>query len=146
MQTQPASVHLYKWYDQTALVRSSIGAMAEAMLAGLLFSALVVLAALRNWRAALVALAIVPIAVLSTTLVLYLLGMTLNIMTLGGIAAAIGLLIDDVIVMIEHIARRAGAAGLERPRTAVLRAAREFLLPLFGSSLATIIIFVHWHS
>ena len=63
-------------------------------------------------------------------------------MTLGGIAAAIGLLIDDVIVMIEHIARRAGAPGAEHASTTVLGAAREFLQPLFGSSLATMIIFV----
>lgn len=142
MKGQPPTLHLYKWYDQTALVRSSIGAMAEAMLTGLAFAALVVLAALRNWRAAVVALAIVPIAVLATTLVLYLLGMTFNIMTLGGIAAAIGLLIDDAIVMIEHIARRAGAPGLGEPQAAVLPAAREFWAPLTGSSLATIIIFV----
>ena len=62
-------------------------------------------------------------------------------MTLGGIAAAIGLLIDDVIVMIEHIARRAGVPGLHEPHAVVLSAAREFLAPLTGSSLATIIIF-----
>lgn len=68
--------------------------------------------------------------------------MSFNIMTLGGIAAAIGLLIDDVIVMIEHIARRAGAPGLEQPQATVLLAAREFFVPLLGSSLATIVIFV----
>ena len=62
-------------------------------------------------------------------------------MTLGGIAAAIGLLIDDAIVMIEHIARRAGVPGLAERAGAVLPAAREFSAPLFGSSLATIIIF-----
>ena len=142
MQTQPKTIHLFKWYDQTELVRSSIGAVEEAILVGLVLAALVVLAFLRNWRVALVAMAIVPLAVLITVLLLYLLGMTFNIMTLGGIAAAIGLLIDDAIVMIEHIARRAGAPGLENANAAVLPAAREFLAPLFGSSLATIIIFV----
>ncbi|MGH8150060.1 MAG: efflux RND transporter permease subunit [Steroidobacteraceae bacterium] len=142
MKTQPASIHLYKWYDQTELVRSSIGAVEEAILIGLLFAALVVLGFLRNWRLALVAMTIVPLSVLVTVLVLYMLGMTFNIMTLGGIAAAIGLLIDDAIVMIEHIARRAGAVGLEAPATAILPAAREFLSPLLGSSLATVIIFI----
>ncbi|HEX4023444.1 MAG TPA: efflux RND transporter permease subunit [Steroidobacteraceae bacterium] len=142
MRTQPPSIQLYKWYDQTQLVRSSIGAMAEAILIGLAFAALVVLGALRNWRAAVVAMTVVPLAVLITVLVMYLLGMTFNIMTLGGVAAAIGLLIDDAIVMIEHIARRAGVPGLPQPHAAVLPAAREFLTPLFGSSLATVIIFI----
>jgi multidrug efflux pump subunit AcrB len=142
VRTQPASLHVYQWYDQTALVRSSISALTEAILIGLALAAIVVLAALRNLRAALIALAIVPIAVLGTTLLLSMLGATLNIMTLGGIAAAIGLLIDDAIVMIEHIARRAGAAGIDTPSAAVLPAAREFLPPLTGSSLATLIIFV----
>ncbi len=142
MRTQPKSIELYKWYDQTELVRSSIGAVEEAILVGLALAALVVFAFLRNWRVATVAIAIVPLSVLITVLLLYALGMTFNIMTLGGIAAAIGLLIDDAIVMIEHIARRAGAPALADANAAVLPAAREFLAPLLGSSLATIIIFI----
>ena len=142
MKTQPRSIQLYKWYDQTQLVSSSIAALEEAILIGLVFAALVLLAFLRNWRVTLVAMMVVPLSVLITVLLLSVLGMTFNIMTLGGIAAAIGLLIDDVIVMIEHIARRAGVPGIENPHATVLPAAREFLCPLFGSSLATIIIFV----
>ena len=142
MKTQPKSVHLYKWYDQTQLVRSSIGAVEEAILIGLVFAAFVVLGFLRNWRVTLVAMGIVPLSVLITVLLLYLLGMTFNIMTLGGIAAAIGILIDDAIVMIEHIARRTGIPDLADPNKKVLEAAREFVSPLFGSSLATIIIFI----
>jgi multidrug efflux pump subunit AcrB len=71
--------------------------------------------------------------------------MSFNIMTLGGIAAAVGLLIDDVIVMVEHIARRAGALaenGSAIGNTAILPASREFLRPLTGSSMATLIVFV----
>ena len=142
MKGQPKSIQLVKWYDQTELVRSSIGAVEEAIAIGLVFAALVIFAFLRNWRATLVAMMVVPLSVAITLLLLSALGMTFNIMTLGGIAAAIGLLIDDVIVMIEHIARRAGAPGIEQPQSAVLHAAREFLSPLFGSSLATVIIFL----
>ena len=142
MESQPKSIGLYKWYDQTELVRSSISAVEEAIAIGLVFAALVILAALRSWRVGLVALIVVPLSVLITILLLALLGLTFNIMTLGGIAAAIGLLIDDVIVVIEHIARRAGVPGLAEPRSAVLPAAREFYPPLLGSSLATIIIFL----
>ncbi len=142
MKTQPASIRLYEWYDQTQLVSSSISALEEAIVIGLVFAALVLLAFLRDWRVTLVAMMVVPASVLVTVLMLSVLGMTLNIMTLGGIAAAIGLLIDDVIVMIEHIARRAGAPGVRSPHATVLHAAREFLGPLFGSSLATTIIFI----
>jgi multidrug efflux pump subunit AcrB len=142
MKTQPASIKLLKWYDQTELVRSSIAAVEEAILIGLALSALVIFAFLRNARATLVAVTVVPLSVFITVLLLSLLGMTFNIMTLGGIAAAVGLLIDDAIVMIEHIARRAGVPGLAEPQRTVLEAGREFLQPLFGSSLATLIIFV----
>ena len=142
MKTQPKSVNLYKWYDQTELVRSSISAVEEAIGIGLIFAALVVLGFLRNWRVALVAMMVVPLSVLITILLFTVMGMSFNIMTLGGIAAAIGLLIDDVIVMTEHIARRAGVPDLAEPQGTVLLAAREFFSPLQGSSLATIIIFL----
>ena len=142
MKTQPKSIHLWKWYDQTQLVRSSISALEEAILIGLAFAGIVLLAFLRNWRVTLVAMMVVPLSVLVTVLILSLLGLTFNIMTLGGIAAAIGLLIDDAIVMVEHIARRSGVPGLENPHATVLEAAREFLGPLFGSSMATTIIFI----
>lgn len=142
MKTQSKAIHLSKWYDQTQLVRSSIAALEEAIAIGLVFAAGVLFAFLRNWRVTAVAMIVVPMSVLCSVLILWLLGMTLNIMTLGGIAAAIGLLIDDVIVMIEHIARRAGHPDQEDPHSSVLHAAREFLSPLFGSTLATTIIFV----
>lgn len=142
MKSQSPSIQLYRWYDQTELVRSSAAAVAEAIIIGLVFAAFVILGFLRNWRATLIAMTIVPISVLVTVLVLYALGLSFNIMTLGGIAAAIGLLIDDVIVMVEHIARRAGVRGLENPRAVVLAAAEEFRSPLLGSSLASVIVFV----
>ncbi len=97
---------------------------------------------LRSWRATLLAALVVPATLATTILVLSLLGMSFNIMTLGGIAAAVGLIIDDVIVLIEHIARRAGAEDGSGGRDAVFPAAQEFLRPLTGSSLATLIVFV----
>jgi multidrug efflux pump subunit AcrB len=142
MKTQPKTIHLFKWYDQTELVRSSIAAVEEAILIGLVFAAFVMLAFLRSWRVTLVAIMVVPLSVLITILLLSALGMSFNIMTLGGVAAAIGLLIDDAIVMIEHIARRAGVPGLQHAQSSVLLAAKEFLAPLLGSSLATTIIFI----
>ena len=142
MKTQPKSIVIHKWYDQTELVRSSIEAVEEAILIGLVLAACVILGFLRNWRAAFVAMITVPMSVATTCLLLNALGLSFNIMTLGGIAAAIGLLIDDAIVMVEQIARRAGVPGLEQPHRTVLASTREFLAPLTGSSSATIIMFI----
>jgi len=143
----PEGVNVANWYDQSTLVVESAGSVRDAVLIGLVLSGIVLFLFLRSWRVILVAVLVVPATLLATVLLLQLTGQSFNIMTLGGIAAAVGLIIDDVIVMVEHIARRAGA--LERHyddiplgREAVLPAGQEFLPPLIGSSLATMIVFV----
>ena len=141
----PPGVKLVNWYDQSELVVQSVASVRDAVLIGLVLAALVLLWFLRSWRVTLVAVIVVPATLAATVLVLSILGMSFNIMTLGGIAAAVGLLIDDVIVMVEHIARRAGAIGPDGQPVgdaAVIPAAREFMAPLTGSSLATLIVFV----
>ncbi len=139
----PPGVKVKSWYDQSVLVTQSAASVRDAVLIGLGLAGLVLLAFLRSWRVTLVAVLTVPATLAITVLVLRLAGQSFNIMTLGGIAAAVGLVIDDVIVMIEHIARRAGAGvATSEARLKVLPAAREFLVPLGGSSLATIIVFV----
>ena len=140
----PPGVKLVNWYDQSELVTQSVSSVRDAVLIGLVLAAAVLLFFLRSWRVTLVAVIVVPATLASTVLVLSILGMSFNLMTLGGIAAAVGLLIDDVIVMVEHIARRAGASGSEGEggEAAVLPAAREFMAPLTGSSIATLIVFL----
>lgn len=144
----PPGVVLKNWYDQSELVVQSATSVRDAVLIGLALSGLVVLISLRNLRLTLIALFVVPATLATTILLLGVLKLTFNIMTLGGIAAAVGLVIDDAIVMVEHIARRAaprpeGARG-DKPtgKTAVMAAAREFMTPLTGSSLATLIVFI----
>ncbi len=132
----PAGVQLVNWYDQSQLVTRSATSVRDAVLIGLLLAGLVLLQFLRSWRITLIACATVVMTLAITIIPLSLLGLSFNIMTLGGIAAAVGLLIDDVIVMVEHIARRAHS------RDDVLPAAHEFLRPLTGSSLATLIVFL----
>ena len=143
----PEGVNVANWYDQSTLVVESAGSVRDAVLIGLVLSGIVLFLFLRSWSVILVAVLVVPATLLITVLLLQVTGQSFNIMTLGGIAAAVGLIIDDVIVMVEHIARRAGA--LARPyddiplgRDAVLPAGQEFLPPLIGSSLATMIVFV----
>lgn len=141
----PPGVRLVNWYDQSELVMQSAASVRDAVLIGLVLAALVLLFFLRSWRVTLVAVIVVPATLAATVLVLSVLGMSFNIMTLGGIAAAVGLLIDDVIVMVEHIARRASARdeqGRVAGRSAVFGAAQEFMRPLTGSSLATLIVFL----
>ncbi|WP_137862064.1 MULTISPECIES: efflux RND transporter permease subunit [unclassified Sphingomonas] len=142
----PPGVQLRNWYDQSELVSQSFASVRDAVLIGLVLAAIVLLVFLRSWRVTLVALIVVPATLMATVLVLAIAGMSFNIMTLGGIAAAVGLLIDDVIVMIEHIVRRAqgegSPPGVPAGAAAILPAAREFLAPLTGSSLATLIVFL----
>lgn len=141
----PPGVKLLNWYDQSELVTQSVGSVRDAVLIGLVLAAAVLLFFLRSWRVTMVAVIIVPATLAATVLVLSMMGMSFNLMTLGGIAAAVGLLIDDVIVMVEHIARRADASsedGNEGGEAAVLPAAREFMAPLTGSSIATLIVFL----
>jgi multidrug efflux pump subunit AcrB len=144
----PPGVVLKNWYDQSELVVQSATSVRDAVLIGLALSGLVMLISLRNLRLTLIALIVVPATLATTILLLGVLKLTFNIMTLGGIAAAVGLVIDDAIVMVEHIARRAaprpeGARGDEPTgKSAVMAAAREFMRPLTGSSLATLIVFI----
>jgi CzcA family heavy metal efflux pump len=138
----PAGVKLAKWYDQSELVVQSAASVRDAVLIGLVLAGIVLILFLRNVRVTLIALLVVPGTLAASVLLLSVFGMSFNIMTLGGIAAAVGLVIDDVIVMLEHIARRAGAPAVKEGREAVLPAAREFMRPLIGSGLATLIVFV----
>jgi len=139
----PAGVKLANWYDQSELVTASAAGVRDAILIGVLLAALTLLAFLRNWKITLIAVAVVPTVMAATTLLLGLFHMGFNIMTLGGMAAAVGLIIDDAIVMVEQVVRRVregGAAQFDGRR--VIAAALEFVQPLAGSSAATIIIFL----
>jgi CzcA family heavy metal efflux pump len=137
----PGDMQVHAWYDQSELILDSASALRNAIIIGVVLAALVLLVFLRDWRITLAAVIAVPAVLAATALVLKLIGQSFNIMTLGGMAAAIGLIIDDAIVMIEHIERRLGEAG-DHSASTLFRAVGEFLRPLFASSAATIVIFV----
>jgi len=134
-------VKIANWYDQSQLVTESAASVRDAILIGIGLAALVLLAFLRNLKITLIAIVVVPAVLAATVVLLTVLHMSFNIMTLGGMAAAVGLIIDDAIVMIEHIVRRLRSAPGEH-HGRVLEAAREFLRPLTGSSASTVIIFI----
>src|SRR5438477_3787302 len=137
----PEGVKIADWYDQSDLIIASEHSTRDAILVGMVLAAIVLLIFLRDWKVTLVAILTVPAVLAATVVLLYVLKMSFNIMTLGGMAAAVGLIIDDVIVMVEHIVRRVRGMREGDPRSWVLDAAREFTNPLAGSSAATIIIF-----
>ncbi len=136
----PADVHLGTWYDQSWLINSSLASVRDAILIGIALAVVVLLMFLGNWKVTLVTCIAVPAVLAATALMLYVFHMGLNIMTLGGMAAAVGLIIDDAIVMVEHITKRLREQSRHDPGC-VPRAAGEMLPALSGSSLASIIIF-----
>ena len=135
----PPDVRLSLWYDQTELILSSAASVRDAILIGVLLAVAVLFLFLRNVRVTMLAALTVPLVPAATVLLLSLLHMSFNIMTLGGMAAAVGLIIDDAIVMIEHITRRLREGG--DPKARILAAAAEFTPPLVGSSASTVIVF-----
>ncbi len=136
----PPDMKLSFFYDQSLLVRSSVASVWEAILFGLFLSVLILYFFLKNWGTTLVATLVIPVTVLVTLLAMKGTGLSFNLMTLGGIAAAIGLVIDDAIVVVEaiHTKRMTGLARLE----AIQEAIREIIRPLVGSTLTPVVVFV----
>ena len=138
--TLPPDMKLAFFYDQSEIVRASVGSVWEAILFGLLLSVLILHAFLRDWNTTLVATIVIPVTILVTLLAMRLMGLTYNLMTLGGIAAAIGLVIDDAIVVVEAIhARMVSGDGAE---AAVVGGIGEILKPLVGSTLTPVVVFL----
>jgi multidrug efflux pump subunit AcrB len=142
----PAGIKVANWYDQSELVTASAISVRDAILIGAALAAIVLLIFLRSFKIMLIASLVVPAALASTTMLLSVFGMSFNIMTLGGMAAAVGLIVDDAIVMVEHIVRRLAAnAETTEARTIdseVIHAAADFTRPLVGSSAATLVVFL----
>jgi CzcA family heavy metal efflux pump len=136
----PPDMKLTFFYDQSLLVRDSVNSVWEAILFGLLLSVAIIYLFLKDWGTTWVATLVIPVAVLVALVAMKAAHMSFNLMTLGGIAAAIGLVIDDAIVVVEAI-HTALAAGAGR-RTAVQRAIEEILPPLTGSTLTPVVVFL----
>ncbi len=134
----PHDVHWTTFYDQAEFVSNSVRGVRDAIWLGMGLAAAVLLAFLRNLRLTLVAAATVPLSVAIVLLALAATGQTINLMTLGGIAAALGLIADDAIVVVENIHRHREEGSEHPAQQGVL----EFLPALVGSSLSTIVIFL----
>jgi CzcA family heavy metal efflux pump len=138
--TLPLGVHIEAFYDQSTIVHESIASVRDAVLLGLLFSSIILVLFLRDWGTSLVAGLVIPATLLITFIVLKVTGQSFNLMTLGGLAAAVGLVIDDAIVVLENIVlhRDAGQGRLQ----AIQSALKEMTIPLIGSTITPIVVFL----
>ena len=139
-QTLPPDVKLSTFYDQSVLVRDSINSVRDSIAIGLVLSMLVLLVFLKSWRTTVIAAIVIPIATLIAVLFMKLFNMSFNLMTLGGIAACIGVVIDDAIVMVENIVVHLSMG--QSPNEASRNAIRELTPALIGSTLTPIVVFV----
>src|SRR6202045_4855281 len=136
----PPGVHLEPFYDQSTIVHDSISSVRDAVLLGLVLSSIILVLFLRDWGSSLVAGLVIPATLLITFIVLKVTGQSFNLMTLGGLAAAVGLVIDDAIVVLENIVfqRDAGQGRFQ----AIGSALRELTIPLIGSTITPIVVFL----
>src|SRR5216110_226515 len=138
--TLPPGVHIEPFYDQSTIVRESIASVRDAVLLGLLLSSIILVLFLRDWGTSLVAGLVIPATLLITFIVLKLAGESFNLMTLGGLAAAVGLVIDDAIVVLENIVLHRDAG--QRRFEAIQSALQEMTIPLIGSTITPIVVFL----
>ena len=137
--TLPPGIKIEPFYDQSIIVNDSIKSVRDAILLGLILASIILVVFLRDWGTSLVAGLVIPVTVMVTLIVLKLLGESFNLMTLGGLAAAVGLVIDDAIVVVENIVlhRDLGQSRLEAIRSAL----NEITVPLIGSTITPIVVF-----
>lgn len=137
----PPSVTVSPFYDQSELVTGAANAVRDAILLGAVLAGLVLFVFLRSVRLMAITAMVLPAVLAITCLVLYALGLHFDMMTLGGMAAAVGLVVDDAVVMLEHIMRRM-QEGVASTSSGILTAAAEMGRPLLGSTGATIVVFL----
>jgi CzcA family heavy metal efflux pump len=139
-QELPKGIDLRPFYDQSELVTASIQSVRDAILIGLVLASLIMVLFLRDWGTSLVAGLVIPATIAITFIVLRVMDQSFNLMTLGGLAAAVGLVIDDAIVVVENIVMHRDS-GQSRA-AAISSAIREIRAPLVGSTITPIVVFL----
>jgi CzcA family heavy metal efflux pump len=138
--TLPKDVRIAPFYDQSILVRESQSSVRDAIIIGLILSVIILFAFLRNVGTTFVAVLVIPVTILATFLAMYLVGLSFDLMTLGGVAAAIGLVIDDAIVVVENIYTH--LLHGESRHDAVQKAISEITIPIIGSTVTPVVVFL----
>jgi CzcA family heavy metal efflux pump len=138
--TLPKDIRIAPFYDQSIMVSDSIHSVRDAIIIGLILSVIILFAFLRNVGTTLVAILVIPVTILVTFLAMYLVGLSFDLMTLGGVAAAIGLVIDDAIVVVENIYTH--LLHGETRHVAVQKAISEITVPIIGSTITPVVVFL----
>jgi CzcA family heavy metal efflux pump len=138
--TLPKDIRIQPYYDQSLLVRASQTSVRDAIIIGLILSVIILFAFLRNVGTTFVAVLVIPVTILATFLAMYLVGLSFDLMTLGGVAAAIGLVIDDAIVVVENIYTHLLRG--ESRHEAVQKAISEITIPIIGSTITPVVVFL----
>ncbi len=138
----PAGVRLRPYYQQADFVNESVKSIRDVLWIGLILAILVVIVFLKSWRASLIILITIPTTLALSITIILLAGYTFNIMTLGAIAAAIGLMIDDAVIVVEQIFRSHEDHPSEGMHHIVKKAISYLFPSMLGSSLSTIVIFI----
>jgi multidrug efflux pump subunit AcrB len=138
--TLPRGIQIQPFYDQSIIVNESIKSVRDAILLGLILASIILVVFLRDWGTSLVAGLVIPVTIMVTFIALKMMGQSFNLMTLGGLAAAVGLVIDDAIVVVENIVlhRDAGQGRAEAIRSAL----KEITVPLIGSTITPVVVFI----
>ena len=139
-QSLPSGVSMRPFYDQSDIVRASITSVRDAIVIGLVLAALIIWLFLRDWGTAVMTGLVVPVTMVITFIAMKLLDQSFNLMTLGGLAAAVGLVIDDKIVVVENIVLHRDSG--QGPLQATASALKELTVPLIGSTLTPIVVFL----
>jgi CzcA family heavy metal efflux pump len=136
----PPGIQIRPFYDQSVIVGDSIKSVRDAILLGLILASIILVVFLRDWGTSIVAGLVIPVTILVTFAALKLLHQSFNLMTLGGLAAAVGLVIDDAIVVVENIVlhRDSGQGRLQ----AIHSALQEITIPLVGSTVTPVVVFL----
>src|SRR5260370_6148755 len=136
----PKGIELRPYYDQSEIVKESIASVRDAILIGLILASLIMVVFLRDWGTSLVAGLVIPATIAITFIMLRVMGQSFNTRSMDGLAAAVGLVIDDAIVVVENIVmhRDSGQARAEAIRSAI----REVRAPLVGSTITPIVVFL----
>ena len=138
--TLPPGIQFTTFYDQSGSVKSSLNSVRDAVLLGIGLASLVLILFLRDWGSSLVAGLVIPVTIAITFIVMHLLSESFNMMTLGGMAAAVGLVIDDAIVVVENIVRHRDLG--EEKEAAIQTALSELMVPLFYSTVTPVSVFL----
>jgi CzcA family heavy metal efflux pump len=136
----PPGTELRPFYDQSVIVTESIKSVRDAILVGLILASIILVVFLRDWGTSVVAGLVIPVTVLVTFIALKLMGESFDLMTLGGLAAAVGLVIDDAIVVVENTVLHRDA-GQSRAQ-AIHNALQEITIPLIGSTITPVVVFL----